>query len=106
MYSAFRRRLRFRCSGPQRRIGVKVSVLSRGWATVQIGVLVLGLCALLWASVPSLAQTGALFSTKATPSNSATTALLSSPSHVVNTEQVRAELQVHAPQGILLAKPG
>jgi thiol:disulfide interchange protein/DsbC/DsbD-like thiol-disulfide interchange protein len=100
VYSAFRRRFRFRCSGPQRRIGVKVSVLSRGWAMVQSGLIVLGLCALLWASAPSLAQTGALFSSKATASNSATNALLSSPAHVVSTAQVRAELQVHAPQGI------
>ncbi|MCO4089651.1 MAG: protein-disulfide reductase [Limnohabitans sp.] len=67
---------------------------------VQSGLIVLGLCALLWASAPSLAQTGTLFSSKATASNSATNALLSSPAHVVNTEQVQAELLVHAPQGV------
>ncbi|WP_366522659.1 thioredoxin family protein [uncultured Limnohabitans sp.] len=79
---------------------MKVSVLSRGWATVQSGVLGLGLCALLFLPVASLAQTGALFSTKPAASTSATNALLSSSTHVVNTEQVRAELQVHAPQGL------
>jgi thiol:disulfide interchange protein DsbD len=66
--------------------------------------MVLGLCALLWASAPSLAQTGALFSSKATASNSATNALLSSPAHVISTAQVRAELQLHAPQGIQAGK--
>ena len=71
---------------------------------VQSGLIVLGLCALLWAAAPSLAQTGALFSSKATASNSATNALLSSPAHVVSTEQVRAELQLHAPQGIQAGK--
>ena len=66
---------------------MKVSVLSRGWATVQSGLLVLGTCALLWASAPSLAQTGALFYSKATAGNSATNALLSSQVQALTAER-------------------
>ena len=91
--------------GDKKRIGVKVSVFSRGWATVQswglcLG-LGLGLSALLWAPLPGHAQTSALFSTKSTSANTpGASALLGSATHVVNTEQVRAELMVHAPEGI------
>ena len=90
--------------GSERRIGVKVSVFSRGWATVQswgLGLVGLGLSALLWAPLPGQTQTGTLFSNKSAPaSTSGTAALLSGDSHVVNTEQVRAEMLVHAPEGI------
>ena len=80
---------------------MKVSVLSRGWATIHSWVLVLGFCVLLMASLPGHAQTGSLFSSKASPTSTlGTAALLGSVSHVVNTEQVRAELLVHAPQGL------
>ncbi len=61
----------------------------------------LGLSALLLAPLPGQAQTGPLFSTKGTPaSTSGTSALLGGANHVVKTDQVRAELLVHAPQGI------
>jgi thiol:disulfide interchange protein DsbD len=90
-------------------MGVKVSVFSRGWATVQswmLGLgLGLGLSALLLAPLPGHAQTGPLFSTKGTPaSTSGTSALLGGANHVVKTDQVRAELLVHAPQGIQAGK--
>ena len=80
-------------------------MFSRGWATVQswmLGLgLGLGLSALLLAPLPGQAQTGPLFSTKGTPaSTSGTSALLGGANHVVKTDQVRAELLVHAPQGI------
>ena len=85
-------------------MGVKVSVFSRGWATVQSwgwGLVGLGLSGLLLTPLPGQAQTGPLFSNKSAPtSTSGTAALLGGDSHVVNTEQVRAELQVHAPEGI------
>jgi thiol:disulfide interchange protein/DsbC/DsbD-like thiol-disulfide interchange protein len=82
-------------------MGVKVSVFSRGWATVQSWMLGLGLSALLLAPLPGQAQTGPLFSAKGAPaSTSGTSALLGSARHVVKTDQVRAELLVHAPQGI------
>ncbi len=84
-------------------MGVKVSVFSRGWATVQSWVLGLGLGlgVFLLASSPAHAQTGTLFSAKAAlSSTSAPTALLGTEAHVVNTEQVRAELLVHAAQGL------
>jgi len=90
--------------GSERRIGVKVSVFSRGWTTVQswgLGLAGLGLSALLLTPLTGQAQTGTLFSNKSAPaSTSGTAALLGGDSHVVNTEQVRAELQVHAPEGI------
>jgi thiol:disulfide interchange protein DsbD len=83
---------------------VKVSVFSRGWATAQNWGLVLaglGLSALLFTPLHGQAQTGPLFSSKAASTSvSSTAALLGGDSHVVNTEQVRAELLVHAPQGI------
>ena len=61
----------------------------------------LGLIALLLTPLLGQAQTGPLFSAKgATASTSGTSALLGSASHVVKTDQVRAELLVHAPQGI------
>jgi thiol:disulfide interchange protein DsbD len=90
-------------------MGVKVSVFSRGWATVQswmLGLgLGLGLIALLLMPLPGQAQTGPLFSTKGTPaSTSGTSALLGGANHVVKTDQVRAELLVHAPQGIQAGK--
>ena len=90
--------------GSERRIGVKVSVFSRGWATVQswgLGLVGLGLSALLLTPLSGQAQTGTLFSNKSAPaSTSGTAALLGGDSHVVNTEQVRAEMLVHAPEGI------
>ncbi len=90
-----------RCSGPPKRIGVKVVMLSRGWATVQSWALGLGLCAVLMASVPGWAQTSSLFSSKAASSSTVgADALKGSVSHVVSTEQVRAELLVHAPKGV------
>ena len=83
---------------------MKVSVFSRGWATVQswsLGLVGLGLSALLWAPLPGHAQTGPLFSSKSvTASTPGTAALLGGNSHVVKTDQVRAELRVHAPEGI------
>ena len=95
------------CWGPERRMGVKVSVFSRGWATVQSwgwGLVGLGLSALLWAPLPGQAQTGSLFSAKSSAaSTSVSSAVLGGTNHVVNTEQVRAEVQVHAPEGI---RPG
>lgn len=52
-------------------------------------------------STASQAQVGSLFSTQnATASTLTSTALLGGPSSVVSTDQVRAELLVHAPQGI------
>jgi thiol:disulfide interchange protein DsbD len=86
-------------------MGVKISVMSRGWTRLQVwtfwGAFVC--MGLLWAwPLPSGAQSGPLFSTKAvtsvTPGNHSV--LLSAGRHVVSTEQVRAELLVHAPQGI------
>jgi thiol:disulfide interchange protein DsbD len=90
-------------------MGVKVSVFSRGWATVQswmLGLgLGLGLSALLLTPLPGQAQTGPLFPTKGTSaSTSGTSALLGGVNHVVKTDQVRAELLVHAPQGIQAGK--
>ena len=84
---------------------MKVSVFLRGWATAQSSVwgllALVGLGALLWFALPAQAQTNPLFSAKgATASMSGTAALLGSASHVVKTDQVRAELLVHAPQGI------
>lgn len=62
----------------------------------------LGLLALM--SITSMniwAQTDTLFSNKTAPSSApGTNALLASAPHIVNTEQVRAELLVHAPQGV------
>ena len=89
-------------------MGVKVSVMSRGWACLQVWTFwVAFVCiGLLWAwPLPSGAQSGALFSSKAATSGTSGTSLaqsglLSAGRHVVNTEQVRAELLVHAPQGI------
>jgi thiol:disulfide interchange protein DsbD len=61
----------------------------------------LGLSAFLLTPLLGQAQTGPLFSAKGTPaSTSGTSALLSTASHVVKTDQVRAELLVYAPQGI------
>ncbi|WP_416547370.1 protein-disulfide reductase DsbD family protein [Limnohabitans sp. DCL3] len=82
---------------------MKVSVFSRGWATVQSWGLALGLglCALVWSPQPGQAQTAPLFSNQPPSANSSVTAaLLGSAPHVVKTEQVRAELLVHAPEGI------
>jgi thiol:disulfide interchange protein/DsbC/DsbD-like thiol-disulfide interchange protein len=83
---------------------VKVSVFWRGWATIQswgLGRVGLGLSALLLAPLLGLAQTGPLFSAKGAPASTlGTSALLGSASQVVNTDQVRAELLVHAPEGI------
>jgi thiol:disulfide interchange protein DsbD len=81
---------------------VKVSVFYRGRATVQAWVAGLGLFALMsLASMTCQAQTGTLFSSKTAASNApGTAALLASASPVVSTEQVRAELLAHAPQGI------
>nr|WP_155820336.1 thioredoxin family protein [Limnohabitans sp. Rim47] len=53
------------------------------------------------ATQPSLAQTSSLFSSKAASSSvPGVSALLPKASNVVVTDQVRAELLVHAPQGI------
>jgi thiol:disulfide interchange protein DsbD len=61
----------------------------------------LGLIAFLLTPLLGQAQTGPLFSAKGTPaSTSGTSALLSTASHVVTTDQVRTELLVYAPQGI------
>ena len=61
----------------------------------------LGLIAFLLTPLLGQAQTGPLFSAKGTPaSTSGTSALLNTASHVVKTDQVRAELLVYAPQGI------
>ncbi|PUE43117.1 protein-disulfide reductase [Limnohabitans sp. Bal53] len=94
--------------GSERRIGVKVSVFSRGWSTLQswgLGLVGLGLSALLFTPLPGQTQTGPLFSSKAASASvSDTAALLGGDSHVVNTEQVRAELLVHAPEGIRTGK--
>lgn len=86
---------------------MKVSVFSRGWATYQsrvlrlLALLGLGLGALLLTQQPSLAQTNPLFSSITAPaSTSDTSALLGEASHVIKTDQVRAELLVHAPEGI------
>ena len=79
---------------------MKFSELSRGWATVQGWVLGLALGALLMAALPGQAQTGPVFSSKSAASNTSGNALLGGATHVVKTEQVRAELLVHAPQGL------
>ena len=79
---------------------MKFSELSRGWATVQGWVLGLALGALLMAALPGQAQTGPVFSSKSAASSTSGNALLGGATHVVKTEQVRAELLVHAPQGL------
>ena len=85
--------------------------MSRGWTRLQVwtflGAFVCIGLLLAW-PLPSGAQGGALFSSKAANSGSSSTSstpaahsvLLSAGRHVVSTEQVRAELLVHAPQGI------
>ena len=78
---------------------MKFSELSRGWATVQGWMLGLALGALLMTSWPGQAQTGPFFSAKSTSSTSGN-AWLGGATHVVKTEQVRAELLAHAPQGL------
>ncbi len=62
----------------------------------------LGLLALMFITSMNIwAQTDTLFSNKTAPSSTpGTNALLASAPHIVNTEQVRAELLVHAPQGV------
>ncbi|MBM3398034.1 MAG: protein-disulfide reductase, partial [Betaproteobacteria bacterium] len=60
----------------------------------------MGLGALLLSSLPSQAQTGPLFSAKAAASSTSGHAWLGGATQVVKTEQVRAELLVHAPQGL------
>ncbi len=79
---------------------MKFSELSRGWATVQGWVLGLALGALLMAALPGQAQTGPVFSSKSAASSTSGNALLGGATHVVKTEQVQAELLVHAPQGL------
>jgi thiol:disulfide interchange protein/DsbC/DsbD-like thiol-disulfide interchange protein len=83
-------------------MGVRVSVFYRGRAIMQGWLASLGLLALM--SIISMniwAQTDTLFSSKTAPSSAPdTNALLASAPHIVNTEQVRAELLVHAPQGV------
>ncbi|MCE2783194.1 protein-disulfide reductase DsbD family protein [Limnohabitans sp.] len=85
--------------------------MSRGWTRLQVwtfwGAFVCIGLLLAW-PLPSGAQSGALFSSKAANSGTSNTSgsptapgvLLSAGRHVVSTEQVRAELLVHAPQGI------
>eukprot|EP01034_Spumella_vulgaris_P032689 gene32689-40346_t len=68
----------------------------QGWVA-----LIALVCLLAAWPLPSGAQTGSLFSSKNAPSNlPATSALLASAANVVKTDQVRAELLVHAPEGI------
>jgi thiol:disulfide interchange protein DsbD len=69
---------------------------------VQVWVALITLLCLLAAwPLPSGAQTGSLFGNKNSPTSvSAPNALLASAANVVKTDQVRAELLVHAPQGI------
>ena len=91
---------------------MQVSVFSRGQATalskrmVQVWVALITLLCLLAAwPLPSGAQTGSLFGNKNSPTSvSAHNALLASEANVVKTDQVRAELLVHAPQGIQAGK--
>lgn len=81
--------------------------MSRGWTRLQVwtflGAFVCIGLLLAW-PLPSGAQSGALFSSKAansgTPGTPMANNILSAGRHVVSTEQVRAELLVHAPQGI------
>ena len=86
---------------------MKFSVLSRGLATGQSWFLklawglLLGLSALFLPPLTGHAQTSPLFSSKAlSDSASRSSTLLNNADHVVTTEQVRAELMVHAPQGL------
>lgn len=63
---------------------------------LMVGVLLGGLT-----PAPGRAQPSALFSAQATPSSTlGVSRLLNSTSHTVTTDQVRAELLVHAPQGL------
>ncbi|PVE06091.1 protein-disulfide reductase DsbD [Limnohabitans sp. Rim28] len=84
--------------------------MSRDWTRLQAWTAVWALACIsvlmAWPA-PSWAQSGALFSTKpavpgtsAVSSTSGSSALLSGARPVVSTEQVRAELLVHAPQGL------
>ena len=81
--------------------------MSRGWTRLQVwtflGAFVCIGFLLAW-PLSSGAQTGALFSSKTANSGTSGTPMannvLSAGRHVVSTEQVRAELLVHAPQGI------
>ncbi|PIT83211.1 protein-disulfide reductase [Limnohabitans sp. 15K] len=102
---------RTKISGPKRRIGVQVSVFSRGQATALPKTVVQGwvalialLCLLAAWPLTSDAQTSSLFSSKTPAANlPATSTLLDSAAkaaNVVKTTQVRAEVLVHAPQGI------
>jgi thiol:disulfide interchange protein/DsbC/DsbD-like thiol-disulfide interchange protein len=97
-----------RISGNKRRIGVQVSVFFRGQASALRKKAALSciawLASLLLLSAWPLscwAQTGTLFQGSTSPANSAVaSALLGNAANVVKTDQVRAELLVHAPQGI------
>ncbi len=97
-----------RTSGPKRRTGVKVSVFFRDLVTASrqnwaMGCVAFMASMLLMAAWPmtSRAQTGPLFSSNNSPTHlSATSALLQSAANVVKTDQVQAQLLVHAPQGI------
>lgn len=83
------------------RNGVIVSVFSRTGFGAQRALACWLWFALMALALPSLAQTGTLLSAQtAKPSTNAQAALLASPSAVVSTAQVRAELLVHAPQGV------
>ena len=83
---------------------LKVFVFFRDWPARHGVVAWLGLTLLFLlagATQPSLAQTSSLFSSKAASSSApGVSALLPKASNVVVTDQVRAELLVHAPQGI------
>jgi thiol:disulfide interchange protein/DsbC/DsbD-like thiol-disulfide interchange protein len=83
---------------------VKVFVRFRDRVAHLKGIAWLGLTWLLLsagATQPSLAQTSPLFSSKTASSNTlGVSALLAKATNVVVTDQVRAELLVHAPKGI------
>ena len=85
-----------------------VFVFSHGQVTALRKLVVLACCTLITAMVllagfalPARAQTGTLFQGTTAPANLAlASALKGGASHVVKTDQVRAELLVHAPKGI------
>ena len=84
-----------------RKNGVKVSVFSRGEASVRLVLACLAWLVLVVLALPSLAQTAPLFSSKTSSAGTpGSAALVGGTGPVVRTEQVRAELMVHAPQGV------
>ncbi len=80
---------------------MKVFVFSRASATAQGALACLAWLVLMALAMPGLAQTGTLFSSRNTSTPTLGTAAMgASASSVVSTAQVRAELLVHAPQGV------